>query len=163
MAAEWSNDHPDGVPKGLSREPGNDLSIDLISERTRADRALLQLNRLRAQVDEYEGLANQARGLVHQVSRSRSWRLTHPLRRSGIFGRREKRLLLEARKRDPLEQIQFPALPLDDRPVVVIVSHEASRTGAPILGLNLAERFGATHRVVSLLWSGRRIGEPFRG
>jgi glycosyltransferase involved in cell wall biosynthesis/2-polyprenyl-3-methyl-5-hydroxy-6-metoxy-1,4-benzoquinol methylase len=161
VLAEWSNDHPDGVPKVLSREPGNDLSIDLISERARADRALLQLNRLRAQVDEYEGLASQARGLVRQVSRSRSWRLTHPLRRSGIFGRREKRLLLEGRKRDPLEQIQFPALPLDDRPVVVIVSHEASRTGAPILGLNLAERFGATHRVVSLLWSGGELASHF--
>jgi glycosyltransferase involved in cell wall biosynthesis/2-polyprenyl-3-methyl-5-hydroxy-6-metoxy-1,4-benzoquinol methylase len=161
VLAEWFEGHPVGLPNVLSHEPGSDSSSDLIEERARADQALLQLNRIRAQIDEYAGLASQARDLVHRVSRSRSWRLTRPLRMSGIFGRREKRLLLEAQKRDPLEQIHFPALPLDSRPVVVIVSHEASRTGAPILGLNLAERFGATHRVVSLLWGGGELAGHF--
>jgi glycosyltransferase involved in cell wall biosynthesis/2-polyprenyl-3-methyl-5-hydroxy-6-metoxy-1,4-benzoquinol methylase len=156
VLAEWFEGHTVGLPNVLSREPGSDL----IKERTRADQALLQLNRIRAQVDEYADLASQARGLVHQVSRSRSWRLTRPLRRSGIFGRREKRLL-EAQKRDLLKQVPFSALPLDSRPVVVIVSHEASRTGAPILGLNLAERFGATHRVVSLLWGEGELAGHF--
>jgi glycosyltransferase involved in cell wall biosynthesis/2-polyprenyl-3-methyl-5-hydroxy-6-metoxy-1,4-benzoquinol methylase/predicted nucleic acid-binding Zn-ribbon protein len=161
VLAEWFED-PGGLPKVLSHEPGSDLSTDLNNEqRARADDALLQLNGLRAQVDEYAALASQARGLVHQVTRSRSWRLTRPLRKSGVFGRREKRLLIEAPKRDPLEQIHFTALPLDGRPVVVIVSHEASRTGAPILGLNLAERFSATHRVVSLLWSGGELASHF--
>ncbi|WP_175561779.1 rhamnan synthesis F family protein [Kaistia soli] len=36
----------------------------------------------------------------------------------------------------------------DDRPVVVIVSHEASRSGAPILALNLARTFAERYNVV---------------
>src|SRR5262249_10768930 len=84
VLAEWFEDHTSGLPKVLSHEPGSDLSNDLIKERARADHALLQLNRIQARVDEYADLASQARGLIHQVSRSRSWRLTRPLRRSGI-------------------------------------------------------------------------------
>ena len=37
------------------------------------------------------------------------------------------------------------------RPTVVLVSHEASATGAPILSLNLGEQFAKTHTVIHLV------------
>lgn len=43
------------------------------------------------------------------------------------------------------------ARPAGARPVLLLVCHEASRSGAPILGLNLAHELKATHDVVVLL------------
>lgn len=40
------------------------------------------------------------------------------------------------------------------RPTLLIVTHEVSRTGAPILAWNLARQFGADHNVVTLVLDG---------
>ena len=59
------------------------------------------------------------------------------------------------------------ALPLDTgridpgRETVLVVAHEASRTGAPILGYNIAKRLAAKYNVVTLLLSGGEIASAF--
>ena len=50
-----------------------------------------------------------------------------------------------------VDQLQFPSLPADERPVALVICHEASRTGAPVLGWNLARLLARKARVVSLL------------
>ena len=54
-------------------------------------------------------------------------------------------------------------LPLDtQRPTVVVVSHEASATGAPILALNLCQRLSSHANVVVLLLRGGPLIEDFQ-
>lgn len=48
------------------------------------------------------------------------------------------------------------------RPTVLIVSHEASRTGAPILSLNIARHLHETHNVVALVFADRGLLAEFR-
>lgn len=47
------------------------------------------------------------------------------------------------------------------RKTVLVVSHEASRTGAPILSLNLVELLSKKHNVVALLLGGGHIEDAF--
>ena len=49
----------------------------------------------------------------------------------------------------------------DDRPTVLVVSHEASRTGAPILSLNIAQQLLKQYNVVALLFGGGSLVEAF--
>lgn len=51
-----------------------------------------ELARLGDQLAEVSDLAEQSRRLLNVVKRSRSWLVTAPLRRIGLFGRREKRI-----------------------------------------------------------------------
>lgn len=46
---------------------------------------------------------------------------------------------------------------------VLVVNHEASRTGAPILGLNIVQRLAERYNVLALLLGGGEIAEAFRG
>ena len=39
------------------------------------------------------------------------------------------------------------------KPTAIVVSHEASTTGAPILALNLAQQLSRSHNVVCLLYT----------
>jgi lipopolysaccharide biosynthesis protein/glycosyltransferase involved in cell wall biosynthesis len=48
------------------------------------------------------------------------------------------------------------------RPTILLVSHDASRSGAPILAWNLARTLRATHNVVSLCLSPGELAEAFR-
>lgn len=48
-----------------------------------------------------------------------------------------------------------------DLPTLVIANHEASRTGAPLVGLALARCFGDTHNIVTLLGREREITAEF--
>lgn len=45
---------------------------------------------------------------------------------------------------------------------VVVVSHEASRTGAPILALNIAEQLATTYNVVSIVFRGGALVNEFK-
>lgn len=47
------------------------------------------------------------------------------------------------------------------RKTVMVVSHEASRTGAPILSLNLAQTLARDHNVVAMLLGGGELEEAF--
>jgi glycosyltransferase involved in cell wall biosynthesis len=47
------------------------------------------------------------------------------------------------------------------RRTVLVIAHEASRTGAPILAWNIADRLHRTHNVVTLLMAGGEFEETF--
>src|ERR1700690_884617 len=49
-----------------------------------------------------------------------------------------------------------------DRETILVVSHEASRSGAPILSLNLVQSFSGQYNVVTLLLGGGPLIEAFR-
>lgn len=55
---------------------------------------------LNRQLSELGDAAERNKRLLNAVRRSRSWRLTKPLRRIGLFGRQEKRLLRRPKKRE---------------------------------------------------------------
>ena len=71
-------------------------------------------------------------------------------------GRHEQRSVLSV-----ADRLSFGPLVEDGRPVVVIISHEASRTGAPVLGWNIARRLAKRYRVVSLLLRGGELEADF--
>ena len=48
------------------------------------------------------------------------------------------------------------------RPTAIVVSHEASATGAPILALNLVQQLSQTHNVVTLLLRGGALCQQFQ-
>ena len=76
---------------------------------------------------------------------------THFLR----YGRREGRLY------------SIPAFPTkhglrDDRETILVVSHDASRTGAPMVSLNIVQEMAKRYNVVVLLLGGGPLSESFR-
>ena len=79
-----------------------------------------------------------------------------PLDHFTEFGLREGRRAVPATSR-----LVFPPLPDRRRPTVLIVMHEASRTGAPILGWNIARLLARTNNVVSVLMRGGALQEHF--
>ena len=48
------------------------------------------------------------------------------------------------------------------KPTVIVASHEASTTGAPILALNLAQQLSKTHNVITILVKGGALREAFQ-
>ncbi len=81
---------------------------------------------------------------------------TSPLLHFGLFGMREGRSGLSG-----IERLPLPPLPASDRPTVLLISHEASRTGAPVLGWNLARGLAGRAQIVSLLLRGGELEEDF--
>ncbi|MCS0503137.1 rhamnan synthesis F family protein [Ancylobacter mangrovi] len=73
------------------------------------------------------------------------------------FGRMEGR-----RGRPHADDIRFEPLPEGRRPAVLMICHEASRTGAPILGWNIIRQLEPKYRVVSVLLHGGDLEEEFR-
>jgi glycosyltransferase involved in cell wall biosynthesis len=57
--------------------------------------------------------------------------------------------------------LAFPPLPDRQRRTVVLIVHEASRTGAPILGWNIIRRLARSYNVVSVLMRGGVLEEHF--
>lgn len=101
---------------------------------------------------------------------SRYWRAGEPMRRLSTRLRRWRGAFRPAAATTASSPPPAPALPVQrgeraverDRPHLLIVSHEASATGAPILALNLAEGYQATHNVVVLLIAGGELSDRFR-
>lgn len=64
--------------------------------------------------------------------------------------------------RIPLIALSRPieSLPID-KPTILLVSHEASRTGAPILSLNIVQQLTSKFNVVTLLLGGGPLKESF--
>ena len=52
--------------------------------------------------------------------------------------------------------------PRSNKPAALVVSHEASRTGAPILALNIARHLRKTHSVIALLLGGGDLVDDFK-
>ncbi len=88
------------------------------------------------------------------------------------------RLAVSARKRDPKRSLATAPAPagreralpakrraaaiLDARKkTILVVSHEATRTGAPILALNIVQRLAARYNVVSLILGGGELADDF--
>ncbi|MFT4505381.1 rhamnan synthesis F family protein [Caballeronia sp. 15711] len=80
-----------------------------------------------------------------------------PYRHYVDHGRAEKRLGSPPK----IELHINSAMLRDDRDFVLVVCHEASRTGAPILGWNICADLSKRHNVVSLLLDGGEITEYF--
>ena len=63
----------------------------------------------------------------------------------------------------PLPTRRRPAAILDaKKKTILIVSHEASRTGAPVLALNIIRRFSTRYNVISLILGGGDLTDHFR-
>ena len=86
---------------------------------------------------------------------------------------------MSARKRDPKRSLTIAPAPtarertlpakrraaaiLDARKkTILVVSHEATRTGAPILALNIVQQLSARYNVVSLILGGGELADDFR-
>jgi len=72
------------------------------------------------------------------------------------YGRAEKRGAVPITGR-----LEFPPLPDARRPTVLVLAHESSRTGAPVLGWNLARGLASSYNVVSVLMNGGALEEAF--
>jgi glycosyltransferase involved in cell wall biosynthesis len=79
-----------------------------------------------------------------------------PLDHYIYFGQREGRRGIPA-----ADRLRFPPLPNRQKPTVLIVVHEASRTGAPVLGWNIARRLAESYNVVSVLLRGGALEDDF--
>jgi glycosyltransferase involved in cell wall biosynthesis len=86
------------------------------------------------------------------VADSRSSPLAHYI----DFGQQEGRRAIPSANR-----LAFPPLSDHRRPTVILIIHEASRTGAPVLGWNIAQRLAESYNVVSLLQRGGELEENF--
>ena len=71
-------------------------------------------------------------------------------------GRREQRAC-----RSATELVTTPTLEPDGRPTILIVAHDASRTGAPILGLQVARDLSSRYNIVSVLLNGGELVADF--
>lgn len=80
------------------------------------------------------------------------------LRHYAKFGRFEGRHGLS-----PARRMVIPEVAETQKPRVLLLMHEASRTGAPILGWNLALKLRTTHDVVVFLKKGGELRPSFEG
>lgn len=80
-----------------------------------------------------------------------------PYRHFVFYGRREGRVG-ESPRLESADQI----LALDPRKeTIIVVSHEASRTGAPVLSLNLVMAFKQKYNVITMLLGGGELEDEF--
>jgi len=159
--------------RGYGRDlAGKQVALDRMREAL--DRQASDLEQFGRRVAEAEAAAEERLRLINAVKRSRSWRLTKPLRRLGLFGRSEKRLLRRGRALPgkavaksngaggELSVRENGALLQPGRDYVLVVSHEASRSGAPILALNICRELQQHFNVVVLLLGGGGILRHFQ-
>lgn len=71
-------------------------------------------------------------------------------------GQREGRRAVPA-----VSRLAFPPLPDNQRSTVLVIVHEASRTGAPVLGWNIARRLANSYNVVTVLMRGGALEVDF--
>jgi len=82
--------------------------------------------------------------------------LMSPLDHYIHLGQGEKRRAVPA-----INRLAFPPLPTPHKPTVLVIVHEASRTGAPVLGWNIARRLTQSHTVVSVMMNGGPLEADF--
>jgi glycosyltransferase involved in cell wall biosynthesis len=59
------------------------------------------------------------------------------------------------------DRMNFPPLRVTEKPVVLMIVHEASRTGAPVLGWNIARLLAQKATIVSLMMRGGELENHF--
>jgi glycosyltransferase involved in cell wall biosynthesis len=79
-----------------------------------------------------------------------------PLEHYILAGQREGRRVMPFARR-----LAFPPLPDRRKPSVLVVVHEASRTGAPLIGRDIARRLGESYNVVIVLMRGGTLVAQF--
>ncbi|HYZ61435.1 MAG TPA: glycosyltransferase, partial [Acetobacteraceae bacterium] len=79
-----------------------------------------------------------------------------PLLHFEVAGRQEGR-----RFRPAVDRLDFPVIPPSGRPVVIMLVHEASRTGAPVLGWSLASRLAERFDVITMVMKGGEMEPDF--
>ena len=77
------------------------------------------------------------------------------------IARRYKNQLKPLAKLIGIKTIQGKQVFKDNCKTVIIVSHEASETGAPILALNLCTEFSKTYNVITILVRGGPLTNEF--
>src|SRR5271166_3977500 len=137
--------------------------------------------------EELDSQAAQLVGLqrrLDKVTRSFRWRLVegmvHLPRSAGRLLRRPfirvasrhspssaktppDRPRLESTSSEGMLQAHSPSVALDElKATILVVSHDATRTGAPILALNLIQQFSARYNVISLILGGGELADHFR-
>jgi glycosyltransferase involved in cell wall biosynthesis/ubiquinone/menaquinone biosynthesis C-methylase UbiE len=145
-----------------------------------------KLAALSEQLKEREKTLNTARAALHEIHSSRGWKLVQLLWRIRVSiappgSRRARTLSRFARATaSPIRRTAgssldaiMPGLPKleiekgyagfdPSKDTVLIASHEASRTGAPMLSLNLARSLGRKYNVVSVLLAGGGLVKHIR-
>lgn len=132
----------------------------------------------------------QIGGLTHKINdceqevvalrSSTSWRITKPLRflsrrfrrkRIVAFGKQSNKKAILGLEQASIgaennaftaPKIIFDRVFYEDRETILVVSHEASRTGAPMLSFNLVREFLGRYNVVVLLLGGGPLSDAFR-
>ncbi len=97
----------------------------------------------------------------HKNGRPRSW--FRRLRVHSGSTQSTGAVYLSSRKQTLFSGQSGSASALDERKAtILVVTHDASRTGAPILALNLVEQLSARYNVISLILGGGELTEHFR-
>jgi glycosyltransferase involved in cell wall biosynthesis len=131
---------------------------------------LLERERLKRRLAEQEHRIRQLEGStalvlarrLHGIRRQVLWLL-----KLALFANRVRRRLMGIRIGLPapdmrLLDVEFPAGRIDPaRETVLLISHEASQTGAPILAWNIASQLSQTFNVVTVLILGGVLAHAF--
>jgi glycosyltransferase involved in cell wall biosynthesis len=158
----------------LARAQARTTAVEVVLERE-SQRAAKAESEARATTVQYEA----ALAKLVQLETSTTWRATAPLRKmlarwpgAARWLRRAAKLIwwtitlqlvrkLRARRSVPVASLPHYPLPVvrpwaaaPERENIILVVHETSRTGAPILGWNIASRLAAVYNIFTV-----RLGE----
>ena len=90
-------------------------------------------------------------------------RLNHALMRHPATGRSSPQILDLSGLEDSIPAEDRPPAILDaQKKTILVVSHDATRSGAPILALNLIQQLSSRYNVISLLLGGGELTDDFR-
>ncbi|SDP78169.1 Methyltransferase domain-containing protein [Phyllobacterium sp. YR620] len=129
-----------GSKSNLLNQEHDRLRRELQTERAKTDAALQH-------IAELELFSQQTQSQLHQVYTSTSWRVTRPIRAlksivSAGFSTLRTPPNVESSKRSAAaESVKLSistAAQSDQRPILLLTTHDCSRTGAPVMCLNLA-------------------------
>jgi glycosyltransferase involved in cell wall biosynthesis len=142
-----------------------DQHVDNLNQAaTVRDKQIVDLNQA---VAERDGTIRGLKKKIADLYSSTSWRITKPLRFISrlLHGKLHKNFRF-TRPRDKLP-FAFPALYDNhnikpNRETILVVSHEASRTGAPVLSLNIVQALAPSYNVLVLLLGGGPLSDAFR-
>ena len=138
----------------------------------------------RSEKQELKNQLFQSNHIIGKIYASKSWRITFPIRWTSlkiklllrkiqngtkIFRKQGVKAFL-LKMPNPLQIQEKPSLEYfgdlkdikPDRETILVVSHEASRTGAPILALNIIQALNKKYNVVAMLLGQGTMENDFR-
>jgi len=160
------------------------LDQELAAERAQSREVAIQLNAIRAAYSEYPVATitrlREVEGELSAVLKSRSWQVTRPIRalRTALSKKRDRlsAMLRVHLRRDRKQQSDTPVVPeinrreqtetlpplLDEtRPIILLFTHDCSRSGAPIVLRNMARALRAWNKAEIVIIS--KAGGPLHG